>query len=653
MTTAADSRHAPLPTHDVPAHDAAFHPGAWRNVTTPETTAGEPVHLTPARWAAANRHLVRKALAEFSHERIFTPEPRGGGAYRLASDDGRVQYLFAAELLELDHWLIPAASIHRVIDGAERPLDALDFITEFRRTLGINEAMLPVYLEEISSTLSGHAYKNSGQAADPLADTAEDPATRPAAPASTALAQGVTRGADPAADFQTIERSMSEGHPCFVANNGRLGFGLQDYLAYAPETGSSVRLVWIAVHQNHAAFHAINGLGYREHMEAELGAAALAVYDAELTSRGLLPEDYLLMPVHPWQWENKLTVTFAAEIARQHIVYLGPGEDLYQAQQSIRTFFNRTTGTKCYVKTALSVLNMGFMRGLSPDYMESTPAINDWVYRLVESDGTLQDQGFSILRETAAIGYRNRYFEAGSPAGSGHRKMLSALWRESPMPSLAPGEQLATMASLLHVDADGQPMAAALIRRSGLSAAAWLTRYLRAYLVPVLHCFYRYELVFMPHGENLILVLQDGVPVRAIMKDIGEEVVLLGDSVHVPAEAARIRVEVPEQDKVLSIFTDVFDCFFRFLAAVLHEHGELDQLQFWRTVAAVVNEYQEEHPELADAFARHDLFAPQFTLSCLNRLQLRNNQQMLDLADPSGSLQLQGTLVNPLARSRP
>ena len=53
MTTAADSRHAPLPTHDVPAHDAAFHPGAWRNVTTPETTAGEPVYLTPARWAAA------------------------------------------------------------------------------------------------------------------------------------------------------------------------------------------------------------------------------------------------------------------------------------------------------------------------------------------------------------------------------------------------------------------------------------------------------------------------------------------------------------------------------------------------------------------------------------------------------------------------
>ena len=31
---------------------------------------------------------------------------------------------------------------------------------------------------------------------------------------------------------------MTEGHPCFVANNGRLGFGVDDYLRYAPEAAS-------------------------------------------------------------------------------------------------------------------------------------------------------------------------------------------------------------------------------------------------------------------------------------------------------------------------------------------------------------------------------------------------------------------------------
>jgi siderophore synthetase component len=54
-------------------------------------------------------------------------------------------------------------------------------------------------------------------------------------------------------------------------------------------------------------------------------------------------------------------------------------------------------------------------------------------------------------------------------------------------------------------------------------------------------------------------------------------------------------------------------------------------------------------PELADKFKQYDMFAPEFALSCLNRLQLRNNKQMVDLADPAGALQLVGNLKNPIA----
>jgi hypothetical protein len=53
----------------------------------------------------------------------------------------------------------------------------------------------------------------------------------------------------------------------------------------------------------------------------------------------------------------------------------------------------------------------------------------------------------------------------------------------------------------------------------------------------------------------------------------------------------------------------------------------------------------------ANAFgARSTPFTERFALSCLNRLQLRDSRQMVDLQDPAGSLQLVGTLANPLAR---
>ncbi|MDP9981039.1 siderophore synthetase component [Pseudarthrobacter oxydans] len=642
-------------------------------------TAGTATaHLTPERWAAANRHVIRKALAEFSHERILTPElltpeptPEGAGGlsrtgapcpavpadprdpahYRVTSDDGAVEYRFTARRLELDHWSIADTSIRRIeawaypdmpTPGAEggacpagpgAELDALRFVTEFRDTLGIREEMLPVYLEEISSTLSSHAYKQwRGQ------------------PSAAELAAGVTGGADAAIDFQTIERSMTEGHPCFVANNGRLGFGIADYRAFAPEAGAPVQLEWIAVHRTQAVFTSAEGLTYRNHLDAELGTAAVGYFDAELGALGLDPADYFLMPVHPWQWDNKLAVTFAAELARQHIVHLGIGADSYQAQQSIRTFFNTASPEKCYVKTAMSVLNMGFMRGLSPQYMKATPAINDWLQKLILSDATLQQRGLKLIREVAAIGYHNGYYEAAAAKESPYRKMLSALWRESPLPLLADGQQLATMASLLHVDAAGKPMVSALIERSGLEPAEWLRRYFEAYLVPLVHCLYAYELAFMPHGENVILILENGVPVSAVMKDIAEEIVVMGDRLELPDEIARIKAEIPDEEKVLAIFTDVFDCIFRFLSALLEEDGQLSGEEFWRTAAAVLRTYQGKHPGLADQFARHELFADDFPLSCLNRLQLRNNQQMLDLTDPSGGLQMAGRLQNPLAR---
>jgi siderophore synthetase component len=582
-------------------------------------------HLSPERWEKANRLLIRKALAEFAHERLITPEPaaQGGDLYVVRSDDGLTRYRFTATRYALDHWQVDADSITRHRDGVELPLAALDFFIELKQALGLSEEVLPVYLEEISSTLSGTCYK----------------LTKPQLPVAELVKS----------DFQAIETGMTEGHPCFVANNGRLGFGIHEYLSYAPETASPVRLVWLAAHRSRAAFTAGVGIEYESFIRRELGAETVERFGLTLVDRGLDPDDYLLIPVHPWQWWNKLSVTFAAEIARGHLVCLGEGDDEYLAQQSIRTFFNKSHPEKHYVKTALSVINMGFMRGLSAAYMEATPAINDWLAQLIENDPVLKSTGLSIIREQAAVGYRHLEYEAATDRYSPYRKMLAALWRESPVSSLQDGESLATMASLVHLDHEGASFAGALIERSGLAPVEWLRRYLRAYFTPLLHSFYAYDLVFMPHGENVILVLKDGVVERAIYKDIAEEIAVMDPDAVLPPTVERLRVEVPEDKKLLSIFTDVFDCFFRFLASHLAAEGVLEEDDFWRTVADVTREYQDAAPELADKFRQYDMFAPEFSLSCLNRLQLRNNKQMVDLADPAGALQLVGTLKNPIA----
>ena len=291
-------------------------------------------HLTPENLAVAQRHLVTKAIAEFAHERLLEPVA-DGDRWVLTTPAGDTTYSFAAQRLALDHWAIDASTLTRVVKDEPAAPDAQELVVELAEVLGIPDALLPTYLEELAATLAAACWKLTHATA-----TVDDLLT---------------------AGYQEIEAAMTEGHPGFVANNGRVGFGADDFAAYAPETGSTVRLHWLAARREHTL----------------LAGDARVQDDEMLVAAGLDPADYHLVPVHPWQWRNKIAITFAPDLARRDLVHLGEGRDDYRAQQSIRTFFNTSDPAQPYVKTALSIQNMGFMRGLSPRYMAATPAINE------------------------------------------------------------------------------------------------------------------------------------------------------------------------------------------------------------------------------------------------------------------------------------
>lgn len=581
-------------------------------------------HLAPLAWEAVTRELLAKALSEFTHELLLKPQAIEGKKdhYVVHADDAQIRYEFVAKRFALDHWHIDAQSISKYQGDAPAPLDLLHFIAEFQQQLEIPEEFIATYLEEINGTLYAAAYKWHNERLD-----------------AQALAK---------ADFQAIEHAMREGHPCFLANNGKMGLSPQDFERYAPEANAPFRLVWLAGHKDYAKYTGIKGLSYEQLLEQELGTAQVAQFHAQLTKAGLSPEDYVLMPVHPWQWANKLNYLYAADIAQKRLVYLGEGVDLYSAQQSVRTLYNASHPEKHYTKTSMGITNMGFMRGLSPYYMQSTPAITDWIRELIGNDAFLQTCGFDMLDEVATVGYRHRHFEALGRAYP-QNKMLAALWRQSPSQKMQPQQKVMTMAALLHVDTQGQALLPLLIQEAGISVEAWLKTYLISYFMPLLHCFFEYGFVFMPHGENVLLVLENNVPVKALMKDITEEVLLYSNAHDLPEQVQRLYTEASDEMQILSLFTDVFDCFFRFLSVILHTQANYPEEEFWRAVHDCICDYQTSHPAHAAKYERYNLFVPEFKRCCLNRLQLSNHKQMLNLADPINSLKLVSVLKNPVA----
>ena len=609
-----------------------------------DVTPASYAHLNRDTFAVVQRHLVAKALSEFAHERLIAPirdtdANAGADDWQLPitetdpsspseADSAETDtYTFTARVLPLEHWVIDEGSIARHRNGTQIELDAQELILELQHGLGIPETLMSTYLEEIASTLASSAFKL-------------DEAWKGHRPDSAELLD---------ADFQTMEAAMTEGHPGFIANNGRIGFSLSDYRRWAPETGRSTRIEWVAVTREHSHLSLGEGLNEDAHLDWALDPEERELFDSRIRAAGRSPEDFHLLPVHPWQADHRLAITFAADIARGDLLPLGSGLDEHQPQQSLRTFFNHSRVNAPYVKVALAVQNMGFIRGLSPKYMRDTPAINDWVAHLVGTDPVFADSGFRILRERSALGYTGDVYHRTQETNP-HRKMLAALWRENPLSVIEPGHQIVTMAALLHRDHRGVAFASELIRASDHSPEDWVRSYLQAYLHPLIHALLAHDLVFMPHGENLILTIADHVVTGAFMKDIGEEVAVLGHS-ELPEDVERIRALVPGEEKALSVFTDMFDGVLRHLGGILDVDGVLSSQKFWALVAEVLDLYEAEHPELARGLAGDvDLRTERFAHSCLNRLQLRNTMQMVDIGNQAESLLYAGTMANPVAR---
>ena len=281
--------------------------------------------------------------------------------------------------------------------------------------------------------------------------------------------------------------------------------------------------------------------------------------------------------------------------------------------------------------------------------MRDTPAINDWVANLISSDHAFANVGFRVLRERAALGYTGDVYHR-TKATNPHRKMLAALWRENPVEQIEPGQRLITMAALLHRDHQGVSLAGELIKASGLSTAAWLRSYLRAYLKPLVHALLAHDLVFMPHGENLILVLDEHTVTGAFMKDIGEEVAVLGHR-ELPADVERIRAVVSgRRRRCRSSPTCSTGCCGTCRASSTPMDCCRPRGSGRSSPRPSTTTKQSTRMTARGVSGDVDLRADHFAHSCLNRLQLKNTKQMVDIGNQAESLLYAGTMPNPVAR---
>ncbi|MFE3197060.1 IucA/IucC family protein [Embleya sp. NPDC059237] len=605
------------------------HQGARHAAPEPASRVPAARHGAPSTdselWRRVNRDMIAKAIAEFAYEELLAPVA-DGDTYTVGVS-GDVHYRFRARRGAYDAWHVDPASVVREWEGGADPAeDMLQFLLDAHTVIGLAGDTAGHLVRELTATL------------------AADAAIAASAPAAAVLAD---------LGYAELEGHQT-GHPWIVPNKGRVGFSASDARAYAPEARRPMRLPWIAVHRDLAQWRAVPGLAEQRLYDEELDPATSERFCRALAARVSAPEEYRWLPVHPWQWDEAIATLFAPELAAGRIVPLGEAEDRHLAQQSVRTFLNVDRPTRRTVKLPLSVLNTLVWRGLPSERTLAAPAVTAWVHGLRDADPFLRDECRVImLGETASITVRHPVLEELPGVPYQYRELLGAIWREPLAPHLDPGERARTLASLLHVDQAGRPFVVELIERSGLAPRVWLRRLFHTLLPPLLHCLYRYGLVFSPHGENTIVVFDEhDVPVRLAIKDFVDDVNIsdrpLPELAALPADVDAVLLREKPDYLCQFIHAALLVGHHRYLADLAVAHLGIPQEGFWALVREEVLEHQAAFPELADRFELFDLLTPRIDRLCLNRNRLLLDGYRDRPTRPH--VGAHGTVPNPLCR---
>ena len=273
-------------------------------------------------------------------------------------------------------------------------------------------------------------------------------------------------GPGPVRDSADAEQAVVDGHPQHPCCRTRTGLSVAEVLAYAPEHHPVVGLILLAV-------------------------PADRWQGAGDWPQELRDGDTLLLPVHPWQRDHVLgrhpglTVTGRTIRARPLL--------------SLRTLAPLDFLPDLHIKTALDVQVTNYRRTISPAEVADGPPLSELVCAVLDKTG--HGERLSVLRELGGGSVR---VDGGAASAS-----LAAMIRESGERYLGPGEIAV-------------PLTAVHATGAALSAGApvrWLADFAELVLPPVLTLL-SMGIALEAHGQNTLVVLRDGRPVRVLYRDL-------------------------------------------------------------------------------------------------------------------------------------
>jgi len=567
--------------------------------------------LRAPQFAQVRRRLLRQLLESLLYEGVLAARTTSDGRCAVDGTDERgnaVCYLFTAtRRYGFDRVRLGPQPVLRCAPGGTVEAESTTrLLSEVHDDLNADQACVATFAKELEETL-----------------------------VKDALAQYVrARRGDKlcGADYDTLESAITDGHLYHPAYKSRIGFDLADNLAWGPEFAGAIHPLWLAAHRGVATVTVSAGLHEPAFLREQLGTGTVEKFHQRIRRARADPVHYTLVPVHPWQWRERVSRAFAVPLRNRELIVLGDDPHTHLAQQSIRTLACRDVPERAYLKLSLSIVNTSTSRVLAPHTVGNAPRISDWLREVLAGDAYLRDE-LRLILLGEVLGVAVDPVPVSQVVREDTYGALACIWRESLHPQLEPGEQAVSFTGLTARELDGTPLVDPWVRAFGVRR--WVQDLVTVTVIPLVHLLQRHGIALEAHAQNTILVHSAGRPRRLAVKDFHDGVRFSRSALADPGRCPELTgtpahhtnrnsfVETDDLGLVTDFLLDAL-CFINLgeLAMLLADAYEFSEQEFWAAVRGAIQTYHRRFPELADRFARFDVFKPSIAVEKLTTRRL-------------------------------
>lgn len=384
------------------------------------------------------------------------------------------------------------------------------------------------------------------------------------------------------------------GHSYLPSFRAKPGLSRREVLQNAPEFQARISIHWSALHKSEINI-AQPSFDYEQILVREFPLEYLR-WQEKLTLNRLVPNEYLPLPVHPWQWRNTLQTIYAPMLDNKTLILLPHHQTLSPSLSP--NIMMSGHNLRCCIKL--------------PGVTQTGP---------MNHDGAVFHHINALLAKENY--YKNTLFLTHNLTGIDaniqvQQKHLSVQLQQNPINILGNDQRAVPLSALFTCSPiSNSPLLIEIIKASNLNPLIYLAHYCRQILLAPLHLLLKHGVALNAQQENILIIFAEHIAQGQIIRNL---------ELNKSDSSGETNPAEPLVNAVIQFITSTLKNNIRFWINIISYEYQVTMTQLWGIVREVItilfNELAAEVGRATWNYCRYAVLDEVWQHQCLFSMQL-------------------------------